>query len=105
MFAICATPIRVYNSVEKKPEAAPKYRHWRQRAMNPEMPRVSRCQDVTIRQLTSQITEYKTANKRLKMLALWNLRSTRSALKDVEQMLEVIEDLYGEESFEEEPPK
>jgi hypothetical protein len=39
------------------------------------------------------------------MLALWNLRSTRSALKDVEQMLEVIEDLYGEESFEEERPK
>jgi hypothetical protein len=73
--------------------------------MNPEMPRVSRCQEVTIRQLTSQITEYKTANKRLKMLALWNLRSTRSALKDVEQMLEVIEDLYGEESFEEERPK
>jgi hypothetical protein len=45
------------------------------------------------------------ANKRLKSLAMWNLRSTRSALKDVEQMLEVIEDLYGEESFEEEPPK
>jgi len=73
--------------------------------MNPEMPRVSRCQEVTIRQLTSQITEYKMANKRLKSLAMWNLRSTRSALKDVEQMLEVIEDLYGEESFEEEPPK
>jgi hypothetical protein len=108
MFAISATPIRVYNSVEKKPEAAPRHkphRHWRQHAMNPQMPRVSRCQEVTIRQLTSQITEYKTANKRLKMLALWNLRSTRSALKDVEQILEVIEDLYGEESFEEEPPK
>jgi len=108
MFAICATPVRVYNTNEKKPEAAPRYspnRHWRQRAMNPEMPRVSRCQEVTIRQLTSQITEYKTANKRLKALALWNLRLTRSALKDVEQMLEVIEDLYGEESFEEEPPK
>lgn len=101
MFAICATPVRVYNTNEKKPE----YRHWRQRAMNPEMPRVSRCQEVTIRQLTSQITEYKMANKRLKSLAMWNIRSTRSALKDVEQMLEVIEDLYGEESFEEEPPK
>ena len=45
------------------------------------------------------------ANKRLKSLAMWNLRSTRSALKDVEEMLQVIEDLYGEESFEEEPPK
>ena len=100
MFAICATPVRVYNSVEKKPE----YRHWRQRATNLEIPRVSRCQEVTIRQLTSQLKEYKTANKRLKSLALWNLRSTKSALKDVEQMLEVIEDLYGEESFEEESP-
>jgi hypothetical protein len=100
MYAICATPIRVYNSVEKKPEAAPKYRHWRQRAINPEMSRVNhcQCQDATIRQLTNQITEYKMANKRLKTLVQWNLRSTKSALKDVEQMLQIIEDLYGEET-------
>jgi len=40
------------------------------------------------------------ANKKLKSLAMWNLRSTRSALKDIEEMLEVIEDLYGDETYE-----
>jgi hypothetical protein len=46
---------------------------------------------------------------KMKTLALWNLRSTRSALKDVQEMIDVIEDLYGETAFEKndeyQPPK
>jgi len=50
--------------------------------------------------LRKDIVKYKTANNKIKTLAKWNLRSTRAALKDIEEMLEVIEDLYGEETYE-----
>jgi hypothetical protein len=50
--------------------------------------------------LRKDIVKYKTANNKIKTLAKWNLRSTRSALKDIEEMLEVIEDLYGEDTYE-----
>jgi hypothetical protein len=39
-------------------------------------------------------------NERLKRLAVWNLRSTKSALKDVEEMLTLLEELYGDEATE-----
>jgi hypothetical protein len=108
MFAISATPIRVYNSVEKKPEAAPRHkphRHWRQHAMNPQMPRAECGQISKIQELERKLDKYEKVNEKLKMLAGWNLRSTKSALKDVQQMIETLEDLYGDEAFEEEPPK
>jgi hypothetical protein len=50
--------------------------------------------------LRKDIVKYKTANNKIKTLAKWNLRSTRSTLKDIEEMLEVIEDLYGEDTYE-----
>jgi hypothetical protein len=108
MFAISATPVRVYNSVEKKPEAAPRYtsnRHWRQHAMNPQIPRMERSQFSKIQELEKKLDKYEKANEKLKMLAGWNLRSTKSALKDVQQIMETLEDLYGEEAFEEQSPK
>ena len=92
MFAISATPVRVYNSVEKRPQ-----KHWRQRAMNPEMAR-SHPEIVRISQLESDVKKYKDANEKLKKLAEWNLRSTKSALKDVQEILETLEDLYGDEA-------
>jgi predicted RNase H-like nuclease (RuvC/YqgF family) len=87
MFAISATPIRVYNSVEKKPEAAPR----RKRSIR---------DTEEIRKLQKKVTKYETTNKKLKKLAEWNLRSTKSALKDVQEMLELMEDLYGDDAFE-----
>mgnify|MGYP001103997272 CR=1 FL=1 len=39
-------------------------------------------------------------NEKLKRLAVWNLRSTKSALKDVEEMLTILEDLYGDDATE-----
>jgi hypothetical protein len=94
MFAISATPVRVYNSVEKKPDAAPRpkrNRHWRQHAVNPQMPR-SDTRDVIIIELREQLEKYEATNKKLKLLARWNLRSTKSALKDVQEMLRVLDE-------------
>ena len=58
-----------------------------------------------VKQLREQVQLYRTATMKMKTLALWNLRSTKSALKDVQEMIDVIEDLYGETAFEEESPK
>lgn len=101
MFAISATPIRVYNSVEKKPEAAPKHRpqrHWRQHAMNPGY-RIVR-DNTEIERLQKQVMEYEASNKKLKKLAEWNLRSTKSALRDVQEILETLEDIYGDQAVD-----
>ena len=81
---------RIYNSVnEPTPASAPRHKTKR--------PIVK----VNIEErLRKDIVKYKTANNKIKTLAKWNLRSTRAALKDIEEMLEVIEDLYGEETYE-----
>jgi len=55
----------------------------------------------TINDLQEQIVKYKIATDKMKVLAGWNLRSTKSALKDVHEMLETLEELYGDEAFEE----
>jgi hypothetical protein len=65
--------------------------------MNPEMAR-SHPEIVRIRELESDVKKYKDANEKLKKLAEWNLRSTKSALKDVQEILETLEDLYGDEA-------
>jgi hypothetical protein len=90
MFAISATPVRVYNSVEKRPQ-----KHWRQRAMNPEMAR-SHPEIERIKQLETDVKKYKDANEKLKKLAEWNLRSTKSALKDVQEILDILGDDQNE---------
>jgi len=56
--------------------------------------------DSEIEDLRKQIVKYKTAAEKMKLLAGWNLRSTKSALKDVQEMLETLEELYGDEAFE-----
>ena len=101
MFAISATPVRVYNSAEKKPDDAPRRnpkRHWRQHAINPRMPTVEHGQNVRVRELEKKLEKYEIAGEKLKRLAGWNLRSTKSALKDVQEILETLEDLYGDEA-------
>lgn len=98
MFAISATPVRVYNSVEKKPNAVPKYKpslHWRQSAADP-IRRQADCDRLQIQELQEIITNYESANKKMKMLAGWNLRATKSALNDIQDILEILEDIYGD---------
>lgn len=121
MATIC-TPLRIYNTSsdqskknrKAKLDAAVtrvnkdrKVRHWRQYTPEPmEMrthnfamsPRTTEAD--CVKQLREQIVVYRNATRKMKTLALWNLRSTRSALKDVQEMIDVIEDLYGESAFE-----
>jgi hypothetical protein len=102
MFAISATPVRVYNSVEKKPEAAPRHkpsRHWRQCAADP-LRRQAENDHQKICELQQKIVNYETANKKMKMLAGWNLRATKSALKDIQDIIEVLEDIYGDKAYD-----
>ena len=114
MIALACAPTRIYNTVEKKNENKVnkiKERHWRQHSTGasfrphrfamgkiPETPKV---EDTNIDNLREQIVKYKIATKKMKVLAKWNLRSTKSALKDVQEMLETLDELYGEDAFEE----
>lgn len=122
MATIC-TPLCIYNTSsdhskknrKDKLDAAVtrvnkerKARHWRQYTREPMDMRThnfamsSRTTEADcVKQLRDQIAIYRNTTRKMKTLALCNLRSTRSALKDVQEMIDVIEDLYGEAAFEE----
>ena len=111
MIAIACAPTRIYNTAERRVKRDGG-RHWRQHstgasvrphrfAMEPKKitPEVKE-PDSEIEDLRKQIVKYKTATDKMKLLAGWNLRSTKSALKDVQDTLAIIEDLYGDNTFE-----
>lgn len=122
MATLC-TPLRIYNTSndhskknrKEKLDAAVtrvnkerKVRHWRQYTREPMEMRTHNfamsphtTEADCVKQLRDQIAIYRNTTRKMKTLALWNLRSTRSALKDVQEMIDVIEDLYGEAAFEE----
>ena len=84
-----------------------KDKHWRQHSREPVEMRTHNfamtpqtTDTECVKQLREQVQLYRTATMKMKTLALWNLRSTKSALKDVQEMIDVIEDLYGETAFE-----
>ena len=54
-----------------------------------------------ISELQEEVRKHKMAQKKLKMLTQWNLRSTESSLKDVRDILHILEELYGEFSYDE----
>ena len=121
MATLC-TPLRIYNTSndnskknrKAKLDAAVtrvnkerKVRHWRQYTREPMEMRTHNfamsphtTETDCVKQLRDQIAIYRNTTRKMKTLALWNLRSTRSALKDVQEMIDVIEDLYGESAFE-----
>lgn len=84
MLAICSTPVRVYN----------KSAHWRQRsaAGGSRMYIDSETHNKKIKKLEDEVSMYKTLNKKLMTLASWNLRSCHSALKNSQEMLELLQD-------------
>jgi hypothetical protein len=53
-------------------------------------------------QVRAQISEYKRAQKKIQMLTAWSLRSTQSSLTNLQEILETLEDLYGDDAFDEE---
>jgi hypothetical protein len=93
MIAVGITPTRVYNVGN---------RHWRQTSSNPVTPRdrVVEKQSAKIEVLNKEISECKRVNQKLAMIAKWNVRATQSALKNSQEMLEILEDLYGDSATE-----
>jgi len=51
-------------------------------------------------ELELEVEKYKKVNSKLKLLAGWNIRASKSTLKDSQEMLDIIEDLYGDEAVE-----
>jgi|TARA_B110000503_G_scaffold142436_1_gene239223 hypothetical protein len=105
MIALACAPTPIYNTADDKVKKI-KNHHWRQHSTGAsvrphrfamETPKVETATDGDLRE---RIVKYDIANKKMKQLALWNLRSTKSALKDVQEMLETLEELYGDEAFE-----
>ena len=102
MFALACAPTRIYNSAsnEEKPK------HWRQhpnrvrrRVYAVNSPRVNE-DTVKIKKLEKEVDRYKKANKKLRMIASWNLRAAQSAFKDSENILQILDDLYGDDAYE-----
>lgn len=91
MLTLSYTPTRIYNSSNKKPR-------------NPES-RPKKYQVVETSQLIQmrhQIARYKQSEKKLRLLASWGVRSTESSLHDLRGILETLDELYGEDAFEDE---
>lgn len=53
-----------------------------------------------IREMEIEIERYKRVNAKLEKMAKWNLRSSRSTLKTSEEMLQLLQDTFGDEAFE-----
>ena len=102
MIAIACAPTRIYNSVQS--EDKPK--HWRQHpnrvrrrvyAMNSS--KVSE-DALKIKKLEKEVDMYKKAHHKMKMIAQWSLRANQAALTDSRTILHTLEELYGDEAFE-----
>ena len=105
---LAARPLCIYNTAE---------RHWRQ--YSPETPRrpiivkaashvkaeklkaeVETHRDTEVEKLKLELKKHKEAEQKIKRHAKWMLRSTQSAHKDAQDVIEIIKDLYGEDAFE-----
>ena len=105
---LAARPLCIYNTAE---------RHWRQ--YSPETPRrpiivkaashvkaeklkaeVESHRDTEVEKLKLELKKHKEAEQKIKRHAKWMLRSTQSAHKDAQDVIEIIKDLYGEDASE-----
>jgi hypothetical protein len=96
MVVLSITPTRIYNSSSnenKRPKHIRKRRYGNAKSSN-------ESDNVELSQLRTQVEKYKRGQAKLKRLAEWNLRSTKSSLMDVQETLDLLEDLYGDEAFE-----
>jgi hypothetical protein len=105
---LAARPLCIYNTTE---------RHWRQ--YSPETPRrpiivkaashvkaeklkaeVENHRDTEVEKLKLELKKHKEAEQKIKRHAKWMLRSTQSAHKDAQDVIEIIKDLYGDDAYE-----
>lgn len=104
MFTITCTqiPSRVPISTETKKRRT---RHWRQHMYaHPSQEEIANRAlskgAERIRQMEIEIERYKRVNAKLERMAKWNLRSSQSTLKTSEEMLQLLQDTFGDEAFE-----
>jgi uncharacterized membrane protein YgaE (UPF0421/DUF939 family) len=97
MIAIACAPTRIYNTAsnEEKPK------HWRQHP-NRVRRRVYAVNEdaLKIKKLEKEVDMYKKAHHKMKMIAQWSLRANQAALSDSRTILHTLEELYGDEAFE-----
>lgn len=95
-----AISTRIYNLSNKKQQGH-KY------VINPKLevaPRSKKYQiveTVKLERMCDEIDTCKCAKKKLKLLTAWSLRSTKSTLSDLHEILGTLEELYGDEAFNE----
>lgn len=53
-----------------------------------------------IKKLENEVDMYKKAHQKMKMIATWSLRANEAALSDSRTILHTLEELYGDEAFE-----
>ena len=97
------TLIHIYNPTEGPRRARGITRPVKRRNVTTleSLQRKSEKDTLKISELQEEVRKHKMAQKKLKMLTQWNLRSTESSLKDVRDILHILEELYGEFSYEE----
>ncbi len=92
-------PLRIYNTADKDPMKKRVNVRKHRYVINKPSGEVDA---VELHRLREQIAKYRRGQAKLKRLARWNLRSTKSSLRDVQETLETLEELYGDLAFEEE---
>jgi len=95
---LAITPFRIYNTANNESKRP---KHIRKRQFVVKKPEYF--DPVEIHRLREQVSKYKRGQAKLKRLAQWNMRSAKSSIKDIQETLEILEDLYGDEAFDEEP--
>ncbi len=107
MFSITYTPAHIVYNTQKKTEKNRKNGKDHDRQSTPKRnvfaitPPVKTLMRDYVEELELQVDTYKRLNSRLKLLANWNVSATQSALKNSQDILELVEDLYGDNAFEE----
>ena len=97
------TLIHIYNTTEGPRRSRGITRPVKRRSVTTleSLQRKSEKDTLKISELQEEVRKHKMAQKKLKMLTQWNLRSTESSLKDVRDILHILEELYGEFSYDE----
>ena len=95
MNTLCITPVRIYNTANNESKRP---KHIRKRQFVVHKP--DTVDPVEIHRLREQVSKYKRGQAKLKRLARWNMRSAKSSIKDIQETLEILEDLYGDEAFD-----
>ena len=100
---LAVRPLRIYSTGEK---------HWRQysretsarpiivKAASHTKVEMTRHGDTEVEKLRAELKKHREAEQKIKRHAKWMLRSTQSAHKDAQDVIEVIKDLYGDDTYE-----